>query len=90
MSEMNLDAHHRATVERIFRHPAGHNIEWHDVISLLRSIGEVTEDHDGRIRVRLGSEAETFDVPRGHVLDEQQVVDLRRMLSNAGVPRETT
>jgi hypothetical protein len=29
-----LDAHHRATVERILSHPTSHNIEWHDVVSL--------------------------------------------------------
>jgi hypothetical protein len=33
-----LDGHHRATVEKIFRHPAGHNLQWHDVLSLLKSV----------------------------------------------------
>ena len=32
----------------------------------------------------LGDETETFDVPRGHDIDTQQVVDLRRMLKGAG------
>jgi hypothetical protein len=29
-----LDAHHQATVKRIFTHPSGHNIEWHDHLPL--------------------------------------------------------
>jgi hypothetical protein len=82
---LNLDGHHRATVEKIFQHPAGHNIQWHDVLSLLRSVATVDEEHDGRYRVTLGSETETFDAPRGHDIDTQMVVDLRRMLQGAGI-----
>jgi hypothetical protein len=81
----NLDGHHRATVEKIFQHPAGHNIQWHDVLSLLRSVGTVDEEHDGRFRVTLGGETETLDAPRGHDIDTQMVVDLRRMLTGAGI-----
>ena len=83
--DMNLDAHHQTTVERIFRHPVSHNIEWHDVLSLLEGVGMVTRGHDGRFTVTLGSETETFDAPRGSDVDEQQVVDLRRMLRAAGI-----
>jgi hypothetical protein len=35
--------------------------------------------------VTLGAETETFDVPRHHDIDAQQVVDLRRMLKGAGI-----
>ena len=82
---LNLDGHHRATVEKIFQHPAGHNIQWHDVLSLLRSVATVHEEHDGRFRVTLGSETETLDAPSGHDIDTQMVVDLRRMLQGAGI-----
>ena len=85
-----LDTHHRATVEKIFNHPVSHNIQWHDVLSLLESVAVVTAESDGRYRVTLGSETETFDVTRHHDIDEQQVVDLRRMLKNAGIHPEST
>jgi hypothetical protein len=87
---IELDGHHQATVVRIFRHPVGHNIQWHDVLSLLEAVGTVAEGHDGRFTVTLGSETETFDVPRGHDIDEQMVVDLRRMLSGAGISSDST
>ncbi len=29
---IQLDAHHRATVEKIFGRPVNHNIQWHDVL----------------------------------------------------------
>ena len=80
-----LDGRHRATVEKIFSHPVSHNIQWHDVLSLLQSVAEVAEEHDGRFKVTLGSETETFDAPRHHDVDEQQVIDLRRMLKGAGI-----
>jgi hypothetical protein len=81
---MELDGHHRATVEKIFNHPVSHNIQWHDVLSLLQSVALVTEERDGRYKVTIGSETETFDTPRHHDVDEQQVIDLRRMLRAAG------
>jgi hypothetical protein len=87
---IELDAHHRATVEKIFSHPVGHNIQWHDVLSLLQSVATVTGENDDRYTVTLGSETETFDAPRGHDIDEQQVVDLRRMLRGAGITPEPT
>ncbi|HEY5026708.1 MAG TPA: hypothetical protein VII76_17155 [Acidimicrobiales bacterium] len=80
-----LDAHHRATVEKIFNHPVSHNIQWHDVLSLLQRVATVSEEHDGRFAVTLGAETETFDAPRHHDIDEQQVIDLRRMLKGAGI-----
>jgi rubrerythrin len=81
---IKLDAHHRKTVKRLFTHPTSHNIQWHDVLSLLQGVAEVEEAHDGRFRVTLGEETETFDAPRGHDIDTQQIVDLRRMLKGAG------
>lgn len=80
-----LDGHHRATVEKIFNHPISHNIQWHDVLSLVHHVAEVTEHPDGRVTVTLGTETETFDTMRHHDLDDQQVVDLRRMLKGAGL-----
>ena len=86
----DFDAHHRATLAKIFNHPVGHNIQWHDVLSLLQSVAAVTEEADGRYTVTLGSETETFDAPRHHDVSEQQVVDLRRMLRGAGITPELT
>ena len=36
------------TVEKLFTHPTSHNIQWHDVLSLLQAAGEAEEDPDGR------------------------------------------
>jgi hypothetical protein len=60
------------------------------VLSLLQSVAVVTEDKDGRYTVTLGAETQTFDAPRRHDIDEQQVVDLRRMLKGAGITPQPT
>ena len=80
----HLDNRHRNTLRQIFAHPVSHNIEWHAVASLLAAVGTVEDRHDGKVAVRVGSEAAFFDLPAGKDIDAQMVVDLRRMLSRAG------
>jgi hypothetical protein len=81
---MHLTSHHRDVLVKLFQHPVSHNIEWHDVLSLLEAVGTVKESHEGKFVVTVGAETETFDRPKGKDIDAQQVVDLRRMLGNAG------
>jgi hypothetical protein len=51
-----LSGDHRATLEKILRHPASGNIEWRQVRSLLEAVGATTEEHNGKVRVTLGGE----------------------------------
>jgi len=80
----HLDNRHRNTLRQIFQHPTSHNIEWHAVMSLLEAVGTVAVHHDGKVAVTIGSETEFLEPPVGKDVDAQMVVDLRRMLSNAG------
>jgi hypothetical protein len=61
-----------------------HNIEWHAVMSLLAAVGSTIERHAGKVAVTVGSETEFFDPPAHKDIDTQTIVDLRRMLANAG------
>jgi hypothetical protein len=85
MRRTDVNADHRATLQRIFRHPASGNIEWRQVTSLLEAIGSVTEEDNGNVRVALGDETEVLRRPHGKDVDEQMIVDLRRMLTRAGL-----
>ena len=84
----HLPHHHRDTLRQIFTHPISHNIEWPPVVSLLEALDAVEVRHDGKFVVKLGEEREVFERPRGKDLDAEQVVDLRRMLRNAGYEPE--
>jgi rubrerythrin len=81
---MTLSNHHRETVEKILAHGASGNIEWRQVLSLFEAIGDVTEEHNGNFKVTIGPETETLHRPHEKDIDEQMIVDLRRMLTQAG------
>jgi hypothetical protein len=82
--EADLNNHHRDTLEQIFSHPSSSNIEWHQVLSLIEAIGTATEEHNGKFKVTLGSSIEVLEKPHGKDVDQQMIVDLRRMLTQAG------
>jgi hypothetical protein len=71
-------------VRQIFEHPTSHNIEWRAVMSLLEAIGTVSVHHDGKVAVTLGPAQEFLEPPAGKDIDDQMVIDLRRMLTEAG------
>ena len=59
--------------------------EWCNPCKLVAPIlEEINGENDGKLKVRVGAETEIFERPRGKDIDTQQVVDLRRMLRNAG------
>jgi hypothetical protein len=82
--EANLDNHHRNTVRKLFEHPPSRNIEWREIESLLEAVGTVTRQANGKLVVSVGPETEVLYPPHGKDVDPQMIVDLRRMLENAG------
>ena len=78
---MHLSGHHRDTLLQIFQEPTGHNVEWHDVMSLLGAIGSIEDRHDDMFVFRLGTETEVLRRSNDKDIDGQQLVDLRRMLA---------
>jgi len=81
----DLTHRHRDTLERIFSHPSSGNVDWRQVLSLLEAVGTTTEEPNGKLRVTLGQETEVLQPPGAKDIDRQMVVDLRRMLTNAGL-----
>ena len=80
----HLDGRHRDTLRQIFEHPTSHNIEWRAVVSLLEAVGTVDVRHDGKIAVTVGPAQAFLEPPAGKDIDDQLVIDLRHMLSQAG------
>lgn len=81
----DLNHHHRDTLERIFRHPLSGNVEWRQVLSLLAAVGTTTREPNGKVKVELGGQTEVLQPPDDKDVDRQMIVDLRRMLTNAGL-----
>jgi hypothetical protein len=84
----NLSGPHLDTLSQVFRHPTSHNIEWHDVLSLLKAVGSVEERNDGRYHVTIGPESIFIERPLHKDIDISTVAELRRVLRNAGLGPE--
>jgi hypothetical protein len=80
----HLNNHHRDTLLQLFQHPTSHNVDWKAVLSLLEAVGSVEQRDDGKYAVHVGAETEILTRPNHKDIDVQQIVDLRRMLTNAG------
>ena len=85
----HLSNHQRNTLRQLFQHPAGHNIEWRAVLSLLSAVGSAEEQPGGKVAVTIASQTQYFDPPRHKDIDTQAVVNLRRMLGRAGYGPES-
>jgi hypothetical protein len=87
--EEQVNPHHRDTLQKIFAHPASGNIEWREVRALLESIGAAHAEHNGKFKITIGDETEVVVAPRSKDIDQQLLVDLRRMLKLAGYAPES-
>jgi hypothetical protein len=89
MTDINSD--HRVTLEQIFGHPASGNVEWRRVRSLLEAVGSATREHNGKFEVTVGEATTTLRMPHGKDIDKETIVDIRHLLTRAGVtPRGHT
>jgi hypothetical protein len=81
----HLSGHHQRTYEAIFRHPAAHNLEWHDVRSLLAAIADVVETHNGSLQVTRNGHATILHPPKHKdVATIDDVLAIRHFLELSG------
>jgi hypothetical protein len=80
-----LNGRHQHTYEAVFRHPTAHNLEWHDVRSLLAALGEVSESHEGAIEVARTGERLILHAPKHKdIASVEDVMAIRRFLEKTG------
>ncbi len=60
----HLNARHQHTYDAIFRYPAAHNLEWHNVRSLLEAVAVVAEGHNGTLKVTRNGQTMVLHVPK--------------------------
>lgn len=80
----DLSSHDRRTLDRIFQHPLTHNLDWREVVALLKSIGTADERHNGEVDLAVGSERLAMKKPHGKDVGADTVIDLRHLLERAG------
>ena len=80
----HLNGCHRRTYETIFRHPAAHNLEWHDVRSLLAAMGDVAEGHNGSLQVTRNGQMVNLHAPKHKdVASAEDVLAIRHFLEQS-------
>lgn len=85
--DIQMSGTHQATYNAIFQHPAAHNLQWHDVRSMLNSISEVEEEHNGNLRFVRHGETLTVHPPKHKDLsDIQELMKIRHFLERSAVP----
>ncbi len=85
MNNTPLSGHQRKTLAAILRHPAPHNVEWHDAIALLHHLGKVRERHGGGYDVTIGTDHIRLGQSHAKDLDGDDMRDLRDLLTKVGV-----
>ncbi|MFG6446068.1 hypothetical protein ACFXQA_12430 [Microbacterium sp. P07] len=74
------------TLFQIIHHPTSHNVSWDGLVRLLMQVADVEKIQDGgQIVVRLNEERLTLHRPKGTAVPEQPLLELRRILKDAGI-----
>lgn len=72
------------TLEAIFRHPAAHNLEWMDVVELVKEIGTMDQKASGEYDLLVAGKHHLMHKPHSKDLTGSEVADLRHFLQDAG------
>ena len=81
----NLNGRHKHTYDAIFRHPTAHNLEWHDVRSLLDALAHVIEGHSGGLQVTRNGQMLSLHAPKHKdVASIEDVLSVRHFLEQSG------
>lgn len=87
--ETQMSKIHQTTYNAIFGHPIAHNLQWHDVRSLLNSVADMTEEHNGNLKFTRNGETLTVHPPRHKDLsDIEELKKIRHFLERSSVPAQ--
>jgi hypothetical protein len=85
--EISMSKVHQTTFKAIFQHPIAHNLQWHDVRSMLDALAEVTEEHNGNLKFTRHGEVLILHPPKHKDLsDPKEVMQIRHFLERSSVP----
>ncbi len=76
----------RRTLDALYAHPLSHNLEWTQVMALLREVGRVEHRPNDSTVILLGAEQEMLRRPHGKDLTLDEVIEIRHFLTKVGVP----
>jgi len=85
-----LKGSHLRTYEKIFQHPASHNLAWRDVFSLLTTLGDVVVEPNGNFKIVRDGHIVILPAPTTkEVGSVDELVRLRHFLEQSESPSPT-
>ena len=79
-----LSGSHLHTYDRIFQHPASHNLDWRAVRALLEHLGSVEEESNGNLKVTRNGQLLVLHPPRTKdVAEIDEIMTLRHFLERS-------
>jgi hypothetical protein len=79
----DLNGRHQHTWDAIFRHPSAHNLEWHDVRSLLAALGDVADGQNGALQVTRNGHVMNLHAPKQKDICADDLPEIRRFLDHS-------
>jgi len=79
---------HRRTMEAIFRHPAAHNLEWRDVVSLMEHIGDAHEQGSNAFVFTIAGNRLLMHKPHTKDMTGPDISAVRQFLMHTGMAGE--
>jgi hypothetical protein len=83
--EPKVSGSDRRTIDAILRHPVAHNLEWSDVVSLMEKLGTVDRKDNAEFVFEVHAQRHIMRRPHTKDLTGQEVVELRKFLTRAGL-----
>ena len=83
-SPSNLKGSHLRTYNTIFQHPISHNLDWREVHSMFKHLGEVTEESNGNLKITRNGQTLVLHRPNTKdVANAEEVMSLRHFLKKS-------
>jgi len=83
-STLTLKGSHLRTYNTIFQHPISHNLDWRDVQSMFKHLGEVTDESNGKLKITCNGQTLVLHRPNTKdVANADEVMTLRHFLEKS-------
>ena len=84
-----LKGSHLRTYNTIFQHPISHNLDWREVHSMFKHLGEVTDESNGKLKITRNGQTLILHRPNTKdVANSDEVMALRHFLEKSDMVPE--
>lgn len=86
MQTTQLSTNYQQTLEGVFQNPVSSELEWHDIIELIKQIGTVQTKNNGQLTFTVNGTPQIFHRSKDKdACDPAQLLSLRSFLESVGI-----